>query len=44
MNWETVTSGLGQKVYALWNDGRKILTLAFNSSSNFVKLESEGEK
>ncbi|TMI68610.1 MAG: hypothetical protein E6H09_22135 [Bacteroidetes bacterium] len=44
MNWETVTSGLGQKVYALRNEGRKILTLAFNSSSNFVKLESEGEK
>ncbi|HET6995497.1 MAG TPA: hypothetical protein VFI06_10975 [Chitinophagaceae bacterium] len=44
MNWETVTSGLGQKVYALRNGGRKILTLAFNSSSNFVKLESEGEK
>ncbi len=44
MNWETVTSGLGQKVYALWSDGRKILTFAFNSSSNVVRLESEGEK
>ncbi|MFI5130921.1 MAG: hypothetical protein ACHQFX_13050 [Chitinophagales bacterium] len=44
MNWETVTSGIGNKVYALWNDGRKLLTLGFQSSSNFVKIESEGEK
>jgi hypothetical protein len=44
MNWETVTSGIGHKVYALWNNGRKILTLAFHSSSNFAKIECEGEK
>ena len=44
MNWETVSSGIGHKMYALWNNGRKILTLAFNSSSNYVKIESEGEK
>jgi len=44
MNWETVNTGIGHKVYALWNNGRKILTLAFNSSSNYVKIESEGEK
>jgi hypothetical protein len=44
MNWETVTSGIGRKVYELWDDGRKILTLAFNSSSNYVKLECNGEK
>lgn len=44
MNWETVTSGIGQKVYALRNNGRKLLTLAFNSSSNFAKIEYEGEK
>lgn len=44
MNWETVTSGIGHKVYALWSNGRKLLTLAFNSSSNFVKIESDGEK
>src|SRR5882757_9450585 len=44
MNWETVTSGIGQKVYALWNNGQKLLTLAFNSSSNFAKIECEGEK
>ena len=44
MNWETVKSGLGQKVYALWNNGRKLLTLAFNSGSNFVKIEYGNEK
>jgi hypothetical protein len=44
MNWETVTSGIGQKVYALWNNGRKLLTLAFNSSSNFARIECDGEK
>src|SRR5262245_37996418 len=44
MNWETVSSGIGHRMYALWNDGHKLLTLAFNSSSNFVKIESEGEK
>jgi hypothetical protein len=44
MNWETVASGLGNKAYALWNDGRKLLTLGFQASSNFVKIESGGEK
>ena len=34
MNWETVTSGIGHTVYALWNNGRKLLTLAFSSTSN----------
>lgn len=44
MNWETVTSGIGQKVYALWSNGRKLLTLGFYSGSNFAKIEYEGEK
>lgn len=44
MNWETVTSGIGHKVYALWNKGRKLLTLSFKSSSNFVKVEYGREK
>jgi len=44
MNWQTVTSGIGYKAYALWNNGHKLLTLGFQSSSNFVKIESEGEK
>lgn len=44
MNWETVTTDLGQRVFALWNNGRKLLTLASNSNSNFVRIECEGEK
>ncbi|MBL7740986.1 MAG: hypothetical protein JNK14_17320 [Chitinophagaceae bacterium] len=44
MNWETVSSGLGQKVYALWNNGRKLLTLAFSNESNFAKIEYGDEK
>jgi hypothetical protein len=44
MKWETVTSGIGDKAYALWNNGRKLLTLAFNSSSSFAKIECDGEK
>ena len=43
MNWETVTSGIGQKVYALWDNGRKLLTLAFHST-NFVRIECADEK
>src|SRR5258706_12578618 len=44
MNWETVTTGIGHKAYALWKDGHKLLTMGFQASSNFVKIESEGEK
>jgi hypothetical protein len=44
MNWETVTSGIGQKVYTLWNNGRKLLTLGFYSGSNFAKIEYGDEK
>lgn len=44
MNWETVTSGIGQRVYALWNNGRKLLTLAFNSGSEFARIEYGDEK
>ncbi|MBC7948743.1 MAG: hypothetical protein H7Y42_12720 [Chitinophagaceae bacterium] len=44
MNWETVASGIGHKVFALWSNGRKLLTLALPSSSDFAKIEYEGEK
>ncbi len=44
MNWETVSSGIGHKVYALWNNGRKLLTLAFSSNSSLARIELEGEK
>lgn len=39
MKWETVTSVIGQTVYTLWNNGRKLVTLVFNSSSNAARIE-----
>ncbi|MBL7743283.1 MAG: hypothetical protein JNN00_07360 [Chitinophagaceae bacterium] len=44
MNWETVSSGLGQKVYALWDNSLKLATLDFNSGSGFAKIEYGNEK
>jgi hypothetical protein len=44
MKWETVTSTLGHSVYALWNNGRKLVTLAFNFSSHSVRIEYADEK
>jgi len=44
MKWETVTSTIGQSVYTLWNNGRKLVTLVFNSSSNAARIEYEGKK
>jgi hypothetical protein len=44
MNWETVSSALGHNVYALWNNGRKLLTLAFKPGSSFAKVEYGQEK
>jgi hypothetical protein len=44
MRWESVTSGIGSSVYALWNNGRKLLTLVFNPSSQAARIEFGGEK
>jgi hypothetical protein len=44
MRWESVTSGIGHSVYGLWNNGRKMLTLVFNPSSNAARIEYAGEK
>jgi hypothetical protein len=44
MKWETVTSTIGQSVYTLWNNGRRLVTLVFNSSSNAARIEYEDEK
>ncbi len=44
MKWETVTSTIGQSVYTLWNNGRQLVTLVFNSSSNAARIEYEDEK
>jgi hypothetical protein len=44
MRWESVTSTLGYSVYALWNNGRKLVTLVFNPSSSAARIEYEGER
>ncbi len=44
MRWETITSGLGSKAFALLNNGRRLLTLAFHPSSNCARVEYENEK
>ena len=44
MKWETVTSSIGQSVYTLWNNGKKLSTLVFNSSSNAARIEYADER
>ena len=44
MKWETVTSSIGQTVYTLWNNGLKLSTLVFHSSSNAARIEYADKK
>lgn len=44
MKWETVTSTIGHTAFALWNNGRKLVTLAFNPASNAARIEYGDEK
>lgn len=44
MKWETVTSTIGHSAYALWNNGRKLVTLVFNPASNAARVEYDDEK
>ena len=44
MKWETVTSTIGNSVYTLWNNGKKLVTLAFNPMSSAARIESGDEK
>ncbi|WP_276501287.1 hypothetical protein [Terrimonas pollutisoli] len=44
MKWETFTSTIGQTVYTLCNNGKKLVTLVFNSSSNAARIEYADEK
>jgi len=44
MKWETVTSTIGNSAYALWNNGKKLVTLVFNPSSSAARMESDEEK
>lgn len=44
MKWETVTSTIGYSAFALWNNGKKLMTLAFNPASNAARVESDKGK
>ncbi len=44
MKWEAVTSTIGQSVFTLFNNGKKLVTLAFNPSSNTARIECDDEK
>jgi hypothetical protein len=44
MKWESVKSTIGYPVYTLWNNGRKLVTLVFNSSSNAARIDYADEK
>lgn len=45
MQWKKITGGLGNTVFSLWSNGRKLLTLAYQNQSDKVYIESEdGEK
>ncbi len=45
MQWKKITTSLGNTAYALWSNGRKLLTLAYKNQSDRVYIESEdGEK
>lgn len=44
MKWETVTSTIGHSAFALWNNGKKLMTLVFNPASNAARVESGAEK
>ncbi|MEI9945966.1 MAG: hypothetical protein WDN26_17315 [Chitinophagaceae bacterium] len=44
MKWEIVTSGISHSVYALWNNGRKLVTLVFNPASRAARIEYADER
>ncbi len=44
MKWETVTSTIGQNAFALWKNGRQLITLVFNPASNAARVEYDDEK
>lgn len=41
MQWKTIKSSLGNSAFGLWNNGQKMLTLAYKSKSDTIYLESE---
>lgn len=45
MQWKTIKSSLGNSAFGLWNNGHKMLTLAYKGKSDTIYLESEeGDK
>lgn len=45
MQWKTVKNNLGNTAFGLWNNGQKMLTLAYKGKSDTIYLESEdGDK
>ncbi|MBO9620655.1 MAG: hypothetical protein J7539_16650 [Niabella sp.] len=45
MQWKTITSSIGNTAFSLWNNGQKMLTLAYKPTSDAIYLESaDGEK
>ncbi|PZR25306.1 MAG: hypothetical protein DI535_18335 [Citrobacter freundii] len=44
MKWETVTSTIEESVFALWNNGKKLVTLAFHPASSAARIEYEDKR
>ena len=44
MKWETVTSTIEESVFALWNNGKKLITLAFHPASSAARIEYADER
>lgn len=45
MQWKAITTSLGHTAYSLWNNGRKLLTLAYKNQTDRVYIEAaDGEK
>ncbi|MDF2381066.1 hypothetical protein JMG10_06305 [Nostoc ellipsosporum NOK] len=44
MQLEKITSGIGDKAFALLKNGRRLLTFAFHAGSNAARIEFENEK
>lgn len=44
MKWETVTSSIEESVFALWNNGKKLVTLVFHPASSAARIEYEDER
>jgi hypothetical protein len=44
MKWETVTSTIEESVFALWNNGKKLVTLAFHPASSAARVEFAEER